>query len=62
MAVDTLDHLLALHATPASAEVERLARTAQAVTDDQVEIAVRALPWRTCPVAHPSMPARMLRH
>ncbi|WCM28012.1 hypothetical protein NDN01_03530 [Sphingomonas sp. QA11] len=67
MVVDTLNHLLALHATPASAEnrseVERLARTGQAVTDDQVEIAsvVRALPRRTCPIAHPSMLARMLR-
>ena len=43
MAVDTLGHLLALHVTPASAEdrgeVERLARTVQAVTDDHVEIA-----------------------
>ncbi|WP_309660545.1 MULTISPECIES: IS5 family transposase [unclassified Sphingomonas] len=43
MAVDTLGHLLALHVTPASAEdrgeVERLARTVQAVTDGHVEIA-----------------------
>jgi transposase len=43
MAVDALGHLLALHVTPASAEdrgeVERLARTVQAVTDDHVEIA-----------------------
>ena len=43
MAVDTLGHLLALHVTPASAEdrgeVERRARTVQAVTDDHVEIA-----------------------
>jgi transposase len=43
MAVDTLGHLLALHVTPASAEdrgeVERLARTVQAVTDDDVELA-----------------------
>ena len=43
MAVDTLGHLLALHVTPASAEdrgeVERLARTVQAVTDDAVELA-----------------------
>ena len=43
MAVDTLGHLLALHVTPASAEdrgeVERLARTVQAVTDEHVEIA-----------------------
>lgn len=43
MAVDTLGHLLALHVTSASAEdrgeVERLARTVQAVTDDHVEIA-----------------------
>jgi len=41
MAVDTLGHLLALHVTPASAEdrgeVERLARTVQAVTDDAIE-------------------------
>jgi len=43
MAVDTLGHLLALHVTPASAEdrgeVERLARTVQAVTGDTVELA-----------------------
>jgi transposase len=43
MAVDTLGHLLALHVTPASAEdrgeVERLARTVQAVTNDTVELA-----------------------
>lgn len=43
MAVDTLGHLLALHVTPASAgdcgEVERLARTIQAVTGDHVDIA-----------------------
>ncbi len=43
MAVDTLGHLLALHVTPASAEdrgeVERLARTVQAVTGDHVDIA-----------------------
>jgi len=43
MAVDTLGHLLALHVTPASAEdrgeVERLARTVQAVTGDNVDIA-----------------------
>jgi len=43
MAVDTLGHLLALHVTPANAEdrgeVERLARTIQAVTDDAVELA-----------------------
>jgi transposase len=43
MAVDTLGHLLALHVTPASAkdraEVERLARTVQAVTNDSVELA-----------------------
>lgn len=43
MAVDTLGHLLALHVTPASAEdrgeVERLARTMQAVTGDTVDIA-----------------------
>lgn len=43
MAVDTLGHLLALHVTPASAgdrgEVERLARTMQAVTGDTVVIA-----------------------
>jgi len=43
MAVDTLGHLLALHVTPASGEdrgeVERLARTVQAVTGDTVDIA-----------------------
>lgn len=43
IAVDTLGHLLALHVTPASAqdrcEVEKLAKTIQAVTDDSVEIA-----------------------
>lgn len=43
IAVDTLGHLLALHVTPASdqdrGEVEKLARTIQAVTDDSVEIA-----------------------
>ncbi len=43
MAVDTLGHLLALHVTPASAEdrgeVERLARTVQAVTGDTGDIA-----------------------
>ena len=43
MAVDTLGHLLALHVTPASAEdrgeVERLARTVQAVTGDSVDVA-----------------------
>lgn len=43
VAVDTLGHLLALHVTPASAEdrgeVERLARTVQAVTNDAVELA-----------------------
>ena len=43
MAVDTLGHLLALHVAPASAEdrgeVERLARTEQAVTSDNVDIA-----------------------
>ncbi|GBH33197.1 MULTISPECIES: IS5 family transposase [Alphaproteobacteria] len=43
MAVDTLGHLLALHVTPASAEdrgeVEKLAKTVQAVTGDSVEIA-----------------------
>ena len=43
MAVDTLGHLLALHVTPASAEdrgeVERLARTVQAVTGDTVDLA-----------------------
>lgn len=43
IAVDTLGHLFALHVTPASAEdrgeVERLARTVQAVTDEHVEIA-----------------------
>lgn len=43
IAVDTLGHLLALHVTPASTqdrgEVEKLARTIQAVTDDSVEIA-----------------------
>ena len=43
MAVDTLGHLLALHVTPASAEdrgeVERLARTVQAVTNHTVELA-----------------------
>ena len=43
MAVDTLGHLLALHVTSASAddrgEVERLARTVQAVTGDSVNIA-----------------------
>lgn len=43
MAVDTLGHLLALQVTPASAEdrgeVERLARTVQAVTDDTVGFA-----------------------
>ncbi len=43
MAVDKLGHLTALHVTPASAEdrgeVERLARTVQAVTDDAVELA-----------------------
>lgn len=43
IAVDTLGHLLAPHVTPASAEdrgeVEKLARTVQAVTGDNVEIA-----------------------
>ncbi len=43
MAIDTLGHLSALHVTPASAEdrgeVERLARTVQAITDDAVELA-----------------------
>lgn len=43
MAVDTLGHLLALHVTPASAddraEVERLARTVQAITGSSVEVA-----------------------
>jgi transposase len=43
MAVDTLGHLLALHVTPASVEdrgeVERLARTMRAVTNDTVELA-----------------------
>ncbi len=43
MAVDTLGHLLALHVTPTNAEdrgeVERLARTMQAVTGDTVEMA-----------------------
>lgn len=43
MAVDTLGHLLARHVTPASAEdrgeVERLARTVQAVTGNTVDIA-----------------------
>ncbi len=43
IAVDTLGHLLALHVTPASAEdrgeIENLARTIQAVTDDRVGIA-----------------------
>ena len=43
MAVDTLGHLLALHVTPANAEdrgeVERLARTMQAVTGNNVDIA-----------------------
>lgn len=40
MAVDMLDHLLALHVTPASAEdsgeVARLVRTVQAVANDTV--------------------------
>jgi len=43
IAVDTLGHLLALHVTLADAddraEVERLARTVQAVTDESVDIA-----------------------
>lgn len=43
MAVDALEHLLALHVTPANAEdrgeVERLARTVQAVMGDTVDIA-----------------------
>ena len=43
MAVATLGDLLALHVTPASAEdrgeVERLAHTAQAVTNDIIELA-----------------------
>lgn len=43
MAVDTLGRLLALHVTPASAEdrgeVERLARTVQAVTGNTIDIA-----------------------
>lgn len=43
LAVDTLGHLLALHVTPADAddraEVERLARTVQAVTDGHVDLA-----------------------
>ncbi|MET3469510.1 transposase [Novosphingobium sp. 1529] len=43
IAVDTLGNLLALHVTSASAqdrgEVETMARTIQAVTDDSVEIA-----------------------
>jgi transposase len=43
IAVDTLGHLLAPHVTPASAddrgEVERLARTVQAVTENHVEVA-----------------------
>ncbi|WP_294268422.1 IS5 family transposase [uncultured Sphingomonas sp.] len=43
IAVDTLGHLLALHVTPASVddrgEVERLARTVQAVTENHVEVA-----------------------
>lgn len=43
MAVETLVHLLAVHVTPASSEdrgeVERLARTVQAVSDDIVELA-----------------------
>ena len=43
LAVDTLGHLLALHVTAADAddraEVERLARTVQAVTDQSVDLA-----------------------
>lgn len=43
MAVDTLGDVLALHATPASADAraqgERLAKAVQAATDDNVEIA-----------------------
>ena len=43
LAVDTLGHLLALHVTPADAddraEVERLARTVQAITDEKVNLA-----------------------
>ena len=43
MAVDTLGNLLALHITPADtddrAEVDRLTKTVQAVTDDNVEVA-----------------------
>lgn len=43
MAVDTLGHLLALHVTPANAddraEVERMAKTIQAATNESVEIA-----------------------
>jgi transposase len=61
MVVDTLGHLLALHGTPASAEgrseVERLARTVQAVTDDHVEIAwvTRAIPVSAAPMPQPNM-------
>lgn len=43
MAVDTLGHLLALHVMPADADdraqVERLARTVQAVTGERVDVA-----------------------
>lgn len=43
LAVDALGHLLALHVIPADAddraEVERLARTVQAVTDEHVDLA-----------------------
>ena len=43
MAVDTLGHLLAMHATPANeqerAEVEKLAKAVQEVTDGHVELA-----------------------
>lgn len=43
LAVDTLGHLLALHATPASsddrAEIARMAGSIQAATDESVEIA-----------------------
>ncbi|MET3437294.1 transposase [Sphingomonas sp. 1185] len=64
MAVDTLGHLLALHVTPASAEdrgeVERLARTVQAVTGDTVELAWvdQAIPAGGPPMQQTSMASR----
>ncbi|MGF7151550.1 transposase [Sphingomonas zeicaulis] len=64
MAVETLGHLLALHVTPASAEdrgeIERLARTVQAVTGDNVDPRQNGASL-SCRAAGRSLPRRFRR-